>query len=70
MMVMVELRLIKSKLREELLKDLLRIITRETYKLPEILANNFDLFKEQIVKFIQMNTKNQRVTIGCYVVVS
>lgn len=47
MMVMVKLRLMKSKLREELMKDLLRIITKETHKLPEILANNFDLLRSK-----------------------
>jgi len=73
MMVMVGLRLMKSKLREELLKDLLRIVTRETHKLPEILANNFDLFKEQIVKFIQEEYQkpkaDYRLLCGCFLII-
>ena len=40
----------KSQSIERLLKGLLHITTRESDKLSEVLAENFDLLDEQIVK--------------------
>jgi hypothetical protein len=63
----------KSQSVEILLKDLLRVATRETYKLPEILADNFDLFDEQIVKILkeeyQKPKNDYKVICGCFSVI-
>lgn len=63
----------KSKLIEKLLKDLLCITTRETHKLPEILANNFDILGEQIVKILKGEYKkpknDYRVLCGCFLII-
>jgi len=56
-----------------LLKDLLRIATRETHKLPEILADNFNLYDKQIAKILkeeyQKPKSDYRVLCGCFSVI-
>jgi len=63
----------KSQSIEILLKDLLRITTREPHKLSEILADNFDFFDEQIVKILreeyQKPKNDYRVLCGCFSVI-
>jgi hypothetical protein len=63
----------KSQPIEMLLRDLLRITTREAHRLSEILANNFDLFDEQIVKILReeyQKPKNDwKVIRGCLSVI-
>ena len=43
----------KSQSIERLLRDLLHITTRESDKLSEILAENFDFLDEKIVKILR-----------------
>jgi hypothetical protein len=63
----------KSQSIEILLKDLLRITTRENHKLPEILADNFNFFDEQIVKILreeyQKPKNDYKVLCGCFSVI-
>ena len=58
---------------EILLKDLLRITTRETYKLSEVLARNFNFFNETIIKILKeeyQKPKNDwKVLCGCFSVI-
>ena len=60
----------KSQSIERLLKDLLHITTRESDKLSEVLAENFDLLDEQIVKILreeyQKPKNDYRVLCGCF----
>jgi hypothetical protein len=63
----------KSQSIERLLKDLLHITTRESDKLSEVLAENFDLLDEQIVKILreeyQKPKNDHRVLCGCFSVI-
>ncbi len=63
----------KSQPIEMLLKDLLRITTRESHRLSEILAENFDFFNEQIVRILREEyekPKNDwKVICGCFSVI-
>jgi len=63
----------KSQAIEMLLKDLLRITTREPHKLSEILAEDLDFFNEQIVKILReeyQKPKNDwKVICGCLSVI-
>jgi hypothetical protein len=63
----------KSQQIEILLKDLLHITTRESYRLSEILAENFDFFKDQIVRILREEyekPKNDwRIVCGCFSVI-
>jgi hypothetical protein len=63
----------KSQSIERLLKDLLHITTRESDKLSEVLAENFDLLDEQIVKILreeyQKPKNDYRVLCGCFSVI-
>jgi hypothetical protein len=64
---------VKSQRIEMLLRDLLRITTREPHRLSEILADNFDFFDEQIVKILSeeyLKSKNDwKVICGCFSVI-
>jgi hypothetical protein len=64
---------VKSQSIEILLKDLLRITTKETHKLSEILADNFDFFGEQIVKILreeyQKPKNDYKALCGCFSVI-
>lgn len=61
------------RLHEELLKDLLRITTKEAPKLSEVLANYFHLFKEQIVAILndeyQKTDNDYKVLCGCFSII-
>jgi archaellum component FlaC len=63
----------KSQSIERLLRDLLHITTRESDKLSEILAENFDFLNEQIVKILreeyQKPKNDYRVLCGCFSVI-
>lgn len=63
----------KSQSIEILLRDLLRIATREPHRLSEILADNFDFFDEQIVKILgeeyQKPKNDWKVICGCFAVI-
>ncbi len=63
----------KLKSIEKLLKDFLRITTRDTHRLSEILADNFDLFEEQIVKILrdeyQKPKNDYKVICGCFSII-
>ena len=63
----------KSQSIERLLRDLLHINTRESDKLSEILAENFDFLDEQIVKILreeyQKPKNDYRVLCGCFSVI-
>lgn len=63
----------KSQSIERLLRDLLHITTRESDKLSEVLAENFDLLDEQIVKILrkeyQKPKNDYRVLCGCFSVI-
>ena len=63
----------KSQSIERLLRDLLHITTRESDKLSEILAENFDFLDEQIVKILREEYQKQkndyRVLCGCFSVI-
>ena len=60
----------KSQSIERLLRDLLHITTIESDKLSEVLAENFDLLDEQIVKILreeyQKPKNDYRVLCGCF----
>ena len=63
----------KSQSIERLLRDLLHITTIESDKLSEVLAENFDLLDEQIVKILreeyQKPKNDYRVLCGCFSVI-
>lgn len=49
----------ESKFIEILLKDLLGITTKETYRLSDVLAKNFDYLDEQIIDILKKNTQQE-----------